>query len=455
MLRILWFAVRVGVVVALAVWIADLPGDIVVRWLDYDVHIRAWFALAVGLSALFIILLLHRLLLTVLGLSGSVSRYREMRRNRHGQRALLLGMTAVAAGDGRAALHQARRARRLLPEDKGLTLLLEADAARVAGDTALARRSYAGLLENKDTAFLGMRGLLGSALEKDDSAEALVLARKASSMHPKQPWLARLVYRLEILERQYEAALRTLRRAEKTQALPPEEIRRDRQALMLALANIEFERGKARAGLEYLKQAYRIDGAFPPASVALAEYYIENGQRRAAVKLISRSWAQAPHPELAALWNRLAPAQRNEAAPARLSWMQRLTSLRPDDRVSHIAAAEAAIDDQLWGEARQYLSRAEEAGSTAKIYTLRARIEEELHHPSEARHWHRKAEDAPPDPMWHCRETGAIYERWQPVAEPHGAFNTIVWGVPEARRTSLRDLADGRMETELLPRLAG
>ena len=398
MLRILWFAIKLGILVAAAVWIADLPGDITLRWQDYDIHIRAWFALALGLLLLFAALLLHRLVLSVLGLTGSMTRYREARRQRQGQRAILRGMTAVAAGDRQAALHQAQRARRLLPEDRGLTLLLEADAARLAGDAASARRSYAGLLESKDTAFLGMRGLLGSALEKDDSAEALALARKAAAMHPKQPWLARLVYRLEILERQWEPALRTLRRAEKTQALPGEEIRRDRQALLLTLADAEFGHGRDRPGLEYLKQAYRAGAGFPPAAVALAEYYLEHGQRRAAVKLISRSWALNPHPELAALWGRLAQPARGTDGPARLRWMERLTSLRPDDPVSLIAAARAAADDRLWGEARQYLDRAEAVGPTAQAYLLRALIEEELQHPSEARHWQRKAADSRPRP---------------------------------------------------------
>ena len=39
-----------------------------------------------------------------------------------------------------------------------------------------------------------------------------------------------------------------------------------------------------------------------------------------------------------------------------------------------------------------------------------------------------KAADAAADKVWICRETGRIYDRWSPIAEPHGSFNTIVWG---------------------------
>ncbi len=454
MLRVLWFAVKVGVLVAVSVWIANRPGDVTVHWMDYAIHAQAWFVMVAALVVLVAILALHRLVLSVLGFTGAVGRYREWRRHKKGQRAVLLGLAAVAAGDRKLAQYQAYRARTLMPRDRGLTLLLEGDAARLQGDMAGAHQAYAALLENKDAAFLGMRGLLTTALEHDNPEEALALARRAIAMHPKQAWLQRLVYKLEIHERQWEAALRSLRRIEKSRALPPETILRDRQAILLQQAAEFFDNAQSRAAVERLKQSYRLDPGFVPAAIALAEYYIENGERRAAVKLIGRSWSATPHPELAEIWTRLAPPVKPNDVSTRLRWFEKLVALRPDSDESQLAAAAAAIDDRLWGEARQYLSMAESIRPSARLYRLRAAMEEQLSHPSEARHWHDKAADAAPDPVWTCRDTAQVYERWSPLAEPHGSFNTIVWDFPSARRSHRNfALSSGQPDMALLPRL--
>ncbi len=435
MLRTLWFAVKVGLMVAAAVWVASRPGTVTLTWMDYTVEAKAWFALLGVFCFLLALLGLYRLFLSVMGFTGAMGRYRDYRRQAKGQRAILLGLDAAAAGDAKIAYYQASRARKFMPRDRGLTLLLEADAARLKGDHPGALKAYARLLDNKDTAFLGMRGLLSSAIGQGQTPEALELARKAQAMHPKQPWIAKLVYRLEVQAREWDAALRSLRRLEKSRSLDADSVMRDRQALLLQQARENFDNARNGPGLEKLKQAYRLDPAFAPAALWLAEHYIETGQRRAAVKIVSRSWAAQPHPELAALWTRLSPYNKPGDVSVRLRWFEKLVALRPDSAESQLVAAHAAIEDRLWGEARQYLRMAEsmQQAPSARLYRLRAEMEEQLSHPAEARHWQDKAAQAAPDRVWTCRETGRIYDRWSPVAEPHGAFNTIVWDYPSPR----------------------
>jgi HemY protein len=454
MLRVLWFAVKVGLLVATAVWVANRPGVVTINWLGYTIQSQAWVALVAGMIALMVILALHRFLLGVLNFPGTWGRYREYRLNKKGQRALMLGLAAVAAGDRKLAQYQTYRARRFLPKDRGLTLLLEADTARLLGNDVAAREAYKRLMADKDMAFLGMRGLLSSALDKGEADEALTFARQALGMHPKQPWILRLVYRLELRERNWDDALRTLRRVEKAKAMSAEAITRDRQAILLRQAEENLDNAQARAGLEKLKQAYRIDPSFVPAALALARHYIEIGQRRVAAKVAAKSWALSPHPELADLWADLAPSNKPADVSVRLRWFERLVALRPDSVESQLAAARAAIGDRLWGEARQYLAMAESIKPAARLYRMRALMEEQLSHPNEARHWLAKAAEAAADPVWTCRETGQVYERWSAIAEPHGAFNTIVWDYPRPFQSpGLINLPAEQPEMTLLPRL--
>lgn len=451
MLGILWFAVKTAALIAIAIWFANRPGYIDISWLGYDIHIQVGFALLLLFGALLVTLALYRLYLFIANIPANWRRYRERRALVKGQRALMLGMAAVAAGDRKLARYHAFRARKLMPKDTGLTVMLEAEAARLNGEELQARDAYDRLMENKDTVFLGMRGLLSSALDRGDTEEAMTLAEKALAIHPKQPWILDLAYRLEIRQRRWDRALTTLRKIEK---LGPDDgrwITRDRQAILLQQAADAFENAQDSTGLNLLKQAYRLDISFVPAAVQLADRYLIQGQRRAAAKIVGKSWAVAPHPDLARLWGRLAPVNKPNDVSVRLRWFEKLVTLRPDSAESQLAAAQAALDDRLWGEARQYLSAAESLKSSARLFRLRADLEDHLGHTAEARRWREKAVDAPADPVWTCRETGRIYERWTPIALPHGAFNTIQWDYPAAPRAVPQDMLDRASLTMLPP----
>ncbi|MFQ5955563.1 MAG: heme biosynthesis HemY N-terminal domain-containing protein, partial [Kiloniellales bacterium] len=98
------------------------------------------------------------------------------RRQSRGSRALARAMAAVAAGEAEEAVRLARRADNLL-DDPGLTLPLKAQAARLSGDEAAARRCYEAMAANESTAFVGISGLLGLARKAGDTDQALRLAR--------------------------------------------------------------------------------------------------------------------------------------------------------------------------------------------------------------------------------------------------------------------------------------
>jgi len=157
MFRALWFIVKVGLLVAIAVWVANHPGYIEISWLGYDIRAHIGFVLLVLFLALLLSLILYRIFLGLLNFPKVWKRYQEHKQRVQGYRALTLGLSAVAAGDAKAAEFQSLRMRKLLPEDKGLSLLLEAQAARLNGDDEAAQGFFEELVKHKDTSFLGLR----------------------------------------------------------------------------------------------------------------------------------------------------------------------------------------------------------------------------------------------------------------------------------------------------------
>lgn len=430
MIRALWFAVKVALLVAAAVWVADRPGTIDIHWMEYDITVQVGFALLCLLAFLLLTLSIHGLLLYLTGFGGHWRHRRAGRRAQRGLKALALGYSAAAAGDAKVASYQAHRARALLPDDKGLAALLESQAARLRGDTEGARKAYEELLANGDTAFMGLRGMIGAATAAEDYEGALRHARAAMKLNPKSPWIVRTVYALEARGGQWDAAAKTLRTAEKRDLFPAERIASDRAAMHVAQADVAERENRTADMIAHLRKALKIDAGFVPAVTRLVRYDLSRKRWRDAVGVLERAWKANPHPELATLWADVAPANKSYDVSTRLRWFEKLVALRPDSVESQLAAAHVAGEDRLWTEARQYLVAAERIAPGARLYRLWAACEEAQGHFGEERRFNDLAATAPGDRMWVCRETGRIYEQWSPIAQPHGSFNTIAWDYP-------------------------
>ena len=436
MLRAIWFAVKLGLLVAVAVWVANRPGYVDISWLGYDVRAQVGFVLLALLLSLSLLLILHRIFLGIVNFRKFLKRRSEEKRRTKGYKALTLGLSAVAAGDAKIANYQAFRMRKLIPDDRGLSYVLEGQAARLNGDDDAACGAFEKLLKNEDTAFLGLRGLITIAVEKGDTAQALSYARHVSKKHARQPWVARAVYDLELRDGQWQNALVTLKKAEKNKIITPERAHSDRIAIYLQQAEVALALNKTGEAQRFFAKALKLDPHYAPTAINFARYCIIQNKRRKAVSVIEQAWKENPHPELAALWGKLVPAaKKKKGMPARFHWFEKLVALKPDSAEGLIAAAEACVDENLWGEARHYLERAQKYEQSARLYNVWVVLAEAQGNDEESREMMKKAASAKAGKVWTCTETGRVYARWSPIAEPHGAFNTIIWGYPQLRES--------------------
>lgn len=431
MFRALWFITKVSILVAGAVWLAQRPGTIVLEWLDYKITIQAGFFFIILALALLLSLVLFRIVLAFLSIGGWALRFRQARLRDRGERALILGLSAVAAGDVRQATKQARRARDCLPEDRGFVLMLEAQAARMNRDWPRARAAYESLANGPETAFIGVRGLLNLSLESGQPVESLEIARKALLLRPAQGWLLKLVYDLETQAQDWAQAEKTLRKCVKAGAVTPLQARSDRVAMRLAQVDSDLAAGREDAAWLCAKAAFGMDPFFVPAVVRYVRLAAGRGWRWRSVRAVEKAWKAAPHPDLVDVWGFIAPARTIENPAARMKWFARLVDLRPDDPEGYLALARVAIDEKLWGDARYNIDQVEKIRPSARLYRLAADLDARSGYKAAGgRNWSDLATEAPPENVWMCRKTGRVYAQWTAVALPHGAFNTIFWGNP-------------------------
>lgn len=428
MIRMLSFLLQIALLVAAAVWIAEQEGNVVMQWQDYTIRAHIGLLFSAVLAIIIVSLFLYQIIHGIAVLPKKYRQRKEISNKDKGLEALTKGVEAVAAGDQKAARKHADKARQYLGHKNGLSTFLQAQAARLDGNEAEAKDHYSAMVEDKNVSFLGLRGLLQTALESGNNGEALEIVRKAISRYPRQGWLLETAYDLEIFHGEWQNALDLLPRLDQAEIMPSDEVESDRKVLNVAIADIYARTGYARKAIKLLNGVHTMHPDFVPASVMLARNYIREGKRRNAIKAVEGTWKVQGHPDLVELWAELIPANKSGNKDARLKWFEKLISLNAGSIESYIAAAKEAMAQSRWGTAYEYMMTAFEIRPTKRVCTLIAELEEKRGSSHEiVEDALRHVFDALPDKAW-VSANGHIYQGWH-WDTPDG-FNALEWGEP-------------------------
>ena len=412
MLKVLLFLVAATIIVAVSWLLAGIPGHVAASIGAFTIETSAPIAILMVAVLVIAILILFRLIRALLGIPRSGAAWNRRRRTATGERAVTRVLVALAAGEQGTARKEAKRARNLLGASPQ-TLLLVAEAGRLAGREDEAEEAYRALTKQKEASFLGLRGLLRQAVDRRDWSEAEALARQAEAAHPGTVWLR---------QQRAELALQTENWAEALELIGPDP---NRPTYYVAAA--EADPDPARA-LAFAKQAWKQDPGFAPAVLAYATRLRATGSEKRAQSCILEAWKRAPHPDLAAF--ALAP----QTDPlARVQAAKRLAAANPTHPESRVLLARTALDAGLTGEARHQIEIAKNEGiQQRRLSLILAEIEEQQRGDTEAgrlaqREALRNAATAEPDPRWQCTTCHSEHDAWHPKCATCGKIGTIQW----------------------------
>ena len=419
MRRVLTATFVAAVTVGIAWLVAGLPGALTANIGPWSVRAPTSVAATLGVILLVALYFLVRLLVRIITLPRSWRRFQARNQRDGGDKAVSKTLLALAANEAPAAQRHARQARAMLG-DTPQTLLLCAEAARLAGDEAAAAGLYRKLADRKDGAFLGLRGLLRQAIQNQDWVEAGVLARQAEALRPGATWLREARLRLASQTGAWHGALAL--------AGPDAPL----AALATAAADAETDPG---AALKLARRAWKDDPSFAPAVLGYATRMREAGHERRAVDAVRAAWKTAPHPDLAAF------VLAGATTPlARVKLAGQLAAANPEHPETRLMLARANLDAGLTGEARRYAEAVRATGlSQRRLFLLLAEIEEAEHGATEAgRAALREATQAGPDPRWHCSACGAGQTEWRASCDACHTPASLHWGQPGSVAMPLR-----------------
>ncbi|MGI4975940.1 MAG: heme biosynthesis HemY N-terminal domain-containing protein [Janthinobacterium lividum] len=413
MLRALSLLVLAAIVVTVAWYVGHLPGQFVLHFGRYVVQTSVPVAL-LALAVLFLVLYaLARFVSGLLRIPQWFGVRGALRQRRRGDEAVTRSLLALAAGDGTDAQRESARSRRLLG-DTPQTLLLAAQAARIAGHEDQAEAIFRELAERKDAGFLGLRGLLRQALARQDWVAAAEYARRAEAAHPGAAWLRTERAQIAIQTQDWRGAL--------SLSAP--------DAPLAAFATAAaLEQSDPDEGRKLAKSAWEADPSLAPAAIAYARRLREQGKEAKAIDVLRRSWSLAPHPDVAAY--AIAPAN---GALERLAAAESMVGTTTEHHAeTHLLLARLHLDAGQIAAARTELDRARAGGlDQQRVWLLQADIAEAEGQADEAREALRHATTAPSDPVWRCGSCGTVHVQWLAVCPQCRTPGRIVWGTTRA-----------------------
>ena len=428
MIRLLTFLFILACAAAGFAWVAERPGEVAVTWLGQRYETSVAVALLGVLLAAIAFTILWGLLRFVLRIPSLMSIAARARRRNKGYEALSRGMVAAGAGDSALALRAANAAEKHLGED-GLTLLLRAQAAQLAGDRAGAERVFARMADRPETRVLGLRGLHAEARRRGDASSAYHYAEQAHRIAPVA-WAGQALLDHHSGEHDWARALATLETNLARRSIDKPTARRQRAVLQTAIA-LDLPAQDAAEALRLSKEAAELAPDLAPAAALAARLLARRGDLRKAARLIEASWKVSPHPDLASAYLDLRPG---DSMQDRLARARTIAKILPQDPESALCLARAAMEARDFALARATMQPLVEGGArpTARMCLLMADLEEmDGGAQGKLREWLSRASRAPRDKTWVA--DGVASDVWSPVSPVSGKLDAFRWQAPAER----------------------
>ena len=424
MMRLVLFLLGVLLMAAGLSWLADRPGTLLITWQDYKISTSVFEAVVMFTVLLGLAILAWSIVRQIWSSPAAVSHFMTRRRQRRGLDALSSGMIAIGAGDRSMATRYAMQARKSLPNEP-LTHILRAQAAQLSGDKTTARRIFEAMLASPDTEQLGLRGLFLEAGREDEYEVQRQFAERALRLNPKLSWPVEALFALQCRAGSWAEALQTLAIARRNGHIDKPLADRRRAVLLTAQAQV-LEDDNPDKALTLALEAHALAPALIPAAAIAGRLLAARGNVPRAAKVIQKTWAKSPHPELATAY---AYARVGDSPRDRLDRIKQLVALNPRSPESPIALALAAVEARDYAEARRSLAPYLEDGLTRRMAVLMARIEaEDGGDKGRAREWIARAVNAPRDAAWIA--DGVVSERWAPISPVTSQLDAFEWRVP-------------------------
>lgn len=391
-------------------WVLSISGTTSISFLDYQLSLGLGFFI-IGLVLIFWMLsIVGRVISLLIHVPQTFLGHNETSFHKKGLQSLAYGLSAVAAGDIRMAQYYSNRTNRFLKNDFGLADLLTGLTARLTNDDKQTAKSFSKLMTHPETSILGLKALLNTAIEKNDFRYARILADRAYSQHPKNPWVIKQLYLMTLRNGDYDASFVLLDRLKRYSDIDKKSYKHDKAAIFMARGDTE--------------KSFKQNPDFLPAVLEIIKIWIADGKIRKSTNLIKKTWADTPHPKLLDYWIQCAPKKAIKDTYAMLSWIENLHSYNANNAAGTLYTAECLLRLNQNNKSQELLKKSMSSTPTIRCAQL-------MHQLDPQGGWMDNFTSLRQNQTWICSITKQTYQTWKPVNND-GHFNSIIWDYPQS-----------------------
>lgn len=424
-MKLVFLGIALAFLLFTGLWFSENPGTVQINWLGYDIETNPLVLTLIVLIAYIALSVLMNMVEWVVSIPSKIRGASEKRAHRVGLNMMTQATEALLAGNGKAALKAAIKAKELLPESP-LPLFYAAKAAHMQGDVSRSKEYLHTLAQNKDTALLGIRGLMHYAAE-DHHPQALVdLAEQAFTTRKDVPWVLSILFDHAIRNENWSKAFSLHKTMSKADLYTDEELLRKKALIYAAHAEDLEAQHLTDEAFDEAKKAYRVCDTDLSVTLIYGRLLLLKGEARKARKIIQNIWARTPHPDLGSIF---AATLSEKSSAERIKYIAGLHDTNPTHPTSLLFLAESYMKESLWGEARPLLEKLAQTHPTQDVFTALAELEEEEYgNKAKAHEWLKQASHAKPSEAWNCSSCGHLPAQHFIICPHCHSFDSIVWG---------------------------
>ncbi|WP_166141046.1 heme biosynthesis protein HemY [Methylosinus sp. RM1] len=406
-------------------WLIEQPGSITLDWGGYHIETSLVVGAAALIATIAAIIIAWAIIVYFFQAPARLKQGSRAKRRERGFQALSRGIVAAGAGHLAEAKRAAREAVKNLDKEP-LTYLLRAQVAQLEGDRVGAETAFHEMTQLSETRLLGLRGLHIEAKRRKDEEAAHHFADQAHQLTPL-PWAGHALLEHHGAQANWEEARIAVEANLKAKAIDLPTAQRLRAVVETALA-LEKQAEHPSEALHLARQAVKRAPDLTPAVALIGRLLAHHGDSAKALKLLEKTYAEQPHPDIAEAFLEVAP---NESNAERLARVKKFAAAAAHSPEAGILVARAALAARDFASARKALAPlvAEGETPTAQVCLLMAELEDAENGPSgPVREWLARGSRAPRDPAWIA--DGVISRRWAPASPVTGKLDAFVWATP-------------------------
>lgn len=339
-------------------------------------------------------------------------------------------MIALANKDKKTAIQSNYKMKKLLNNDQGLSLLLNAEIYKIEKKFDQLQSVHQEMIKNKPTETLGYKGLMEQNLYNQDYHHAFIYGEKLFELNPYIEKLYPSLVNIIAKSKNWNQLILITKKAYSKKIINQKTFNENTSIGYYEISKIKMY-SDPRESLKLIQKAIKINKAFPPFIRLNLEILFQIGDISNLLKVLKKYWNETSGSSL----RYIITTFLKEKKLANIKNIQLIVKNKSHEIESKKLILDFAIHNSLWPLARESLVGLISNNPDREICVFMALLElGESNDKQKSDAWYLRAQNANLNKIWICKISNIHQNNWSSISNA-GYFNSLEWKDPKMLST--------------------